>query len=118
MCESCAYRPELIHCSQCRTPLYGYDGTLKLSRNRALEELASNTFPPVERESTGGRGRGLGNRGRGRRGGSTATTARVEDRDVSVIVRLLRLVGHRVTNHNVSDLPNLVVSPEESDEQE
>ena len=78
MCESCTYRPEMNHCSQCRTPLYAHDGTVKLTRNRALEDLARNTFPPVERESTGGRSRGLENRGvRGReRGVVTLATSR------------------------------------------
>ena len=66
MCESCTNRPEMVHCSQCRTPLYGHDGTVKLTRNRALEDLARNTFPAVVRQSTGGRGRG--NRGGRRRG--------------------------------------------------
>ena len=87
MCESCAYRPEMVHCSQCRTPLYGYDGTVKLTRNRALEELARRTFPVLEEESTGGRGRSRGIRGRGTvrgRGGRAAptrvrVTARVDD---------------------------------------
>ena len=57
MCETCAYRPEMVHCSQCRTPLYAYDGTVKLSRNRALEELARRTFPATEEETAVGRGR-------------------------------------------------------------
>ena len=72
MCETCAYRPEMVRCSQCRTPLYASDGTVKITRNRALEELARNTFPADEREPTvgRGRGRGLGNRGgRGRGSG-------------------------------------------------
>ena len=84
MCESCAYRPEMVHCSQCRTPLYGYDGTVKLTRNRALEELARRTFSVLEEESTGGRGRGRCRgtvRGRGGRAAPTRVrvTARVDD---------------------------------------
>ena len=66
MCESCTFRDEMVRCSQCRTPLYAYDGTVKLTRNRALEDLARNTFPVVVRQSTGGPGRGnRGGRGRG-----------------------------------------------------
>ena len=83
MCESCAYRPEMVHCSQCRTPLYGYDGTVKLTRNRALEELARRTFPVLEGESTMGQGRGRGNRGgrcRVRERGGRAAPARVTAR--------------------------------------
>ena len=82
MCETCAYRPEMIHCSQCRTPLYAYDGTVKLSRNRALEELARRTFPAVEEETPVMRGRGL-NRGaavRGRGDRTTPARARVRAR--------------------------------------
>ena len=47
MCETCAYRPEMIHCSQCRTPLF-VNGTVRRTRNRALEELARKTFPVAE----------------------------------------------------------------------
>ena len=64
MCSDCAYRPELVHCSQCRAPLYGQDRTVRLTRNRALEELACYTFPPSQGEASLGRGRALG---RGRR---------------------------------------------------
>ena len=75
MCESCAYRPEMVHCSQCRAPLYAYDGTVKLSRNRALEELARTTFPVQEEESAVGRGRDLASRGgRARVTGRSART--------------------------------------------
>ena len=110
MCETCAYRPEMIHCSQCRTPLYAPDGTMKLTRNRALEELASKTFPAVERERSfhGGRCRGLGRRmGRGATRGRAAfardldmprllsDSEEEEEEDQRVIVRLLRLAGHR-----------------------
>ena len=81
MCETCAYRPEMVHCSQCRTPLYAYDGTVKLTRNRALEELARRTFPAVEEESTVVRGRGnRGGRGRVRGRTNRATPARVTAR--------------------------------------
>ena len=77
MCSDCAYRPELVHCSQCRAPLYGQDGTERLTRNRALEELARRTFPPVEQEAAVGRGRSQRNRGeRGGRGRERARTAR------------------------------------------
>ena len=77
MCSDCAYRPELVHCSQCRAPLYGQDGAERLTRNRALEELARRTFPPVEQEATVGRARGLRNRGeRGGRGRDRGTAAR------------------------------------------
>ena len=100
MCESCAYRPELVHCSQCRTPLFAPDGTEKLTRNRALEELARRTFPAVVGQSAGGRGRGPGNRGGRGRGG--ATTARVHVRvggvDHSIAVRLLSLAGYQVVD--------------------
>ena len=50
MCQSCTSRPEMIRCSQCRTPLYAQNGTKKITRNRALEELARKTFPAVQGE--------------------------------------------------------------------
>ena len=68
MCETCAYRPEIVHCSQCRTSLFGPNDTVNLTRNRALEELARKTFPAAE-ESLLARCRGLrtrGGRGMGR----------------------------------------------------
>ena len=68
MCETCAYRPEIVYCSQCRTSLFGPNDTVNLTRNRALEELARKTFPAAE-ESLLARCRGLrtrGGRGRGR----------------------------------------------------
>ena len=71
MCEDCAYRPELVHCSQCRAPLFAQDGTMRLTRNRALEQLATSTFPPVQGEPAGGRGRHLRTRG-GRATGSSS----------------------------------------------
>ena len=71
MCEDCAYRPELVHCSQCRTPLFAQDGTARLTRNRALEQLAASTFPPAKGEPAGGRGRSLRTRG-GRATGSSS----------------------------------------------
>ena len=46
MCGDCAERPELEICPQCRVVLAG-----RLSRNRALEELARKTFPYEEEES-------------------------------------------------------------------
>ena len=46
MCGDCAERPELEICPQCRVVLAG-----RLSRNRALEELARKTFPREEEES-------------------------------------------------------------------
>ena len=46
MCGDCAERPELEICPQCRVVLAG-----RLSRNRALEELARKTFPQEEVES-------------------------------------------------------------------
>ena len=77
MCEDCAYRPELVHCSQCRTPLYAQDGEERLTRNRALEELARRTFPPGRGESTLGRGlRNRGGRGRLRGRASRAPAIR------------------------------------------
>ena len=114
MCESCAYRPEMVRCSQCRTPLYAPDGTERISRNRALEELARKTFPAEQGESAVGRGRGnRGGRARGRantaRGGARGA-ARMpefededdeEEEDQSVIVRLLRLAGHRLSGHHL-----------------
>ena len=33
MCESCAYTPKLLNCSQCRTPIYGPDYAMRLTRN-------------------------------------------------------------------------------------
>ena len=59
MCSDCSYRPELVHCPQCRTLLYPRDGTVRLTRNRALEQLASSTFPPSQGTSLG-RGGALG----------------------------------------------------------
>ena len=81
MCETCAYRPEMIHCSQCRTPLFAPNGTVILTRNRALEELARRTFPVSEEESSLTRSRGprtMGGRGRGRGVRMEASTARSE----------------------------------------
>ena len=72
MCEDCAYRPELVHCSQCRTPLYAQDGRERISRNRALEQLASRTFPAVQEQDTLARGN-RGGRGRGRGRATLAT---------------------------------------------
>ena len=46
MCGDCAERPELEICPQCRVVLAG-----RLSRNRALEQLARKTFPREEEES-------------------------------------------------------------------
>ena len=40
VCGSCADRPELLVCPQCRVSLAGM-----LSRNRALEDLSRRTFP-------------------------------------------------------------------------
>ena len=60
MCSDCAYRPELVHCPQCRAPLYGQVGTVRLTRNRALEQLATSTFPPSQGEASLARGRALG----------------------------------------------------------
>ena len=63
MCGDCAERPELEICPQCRVVLAG-----RLSRNRALEELARKTFPREEEESRrlraarGGAGAGAGGR--------------------------------------------------------
>ena len=45
MCGDCAERPELEICPQCRVVLAG-----RLSRNRALEELARKTFPREEED--------------------------------------------------------------------
>ena len=61
ICGSCADRPELLVCPQCRVSLAGV-----LSRNRALEDLSRRTFPREaeaaalaaarEREAGGGGG--------------------------------------------------------------
>ena len=51
MCGDCAERPELEICPQCRVVLAG-----RLSRNRALEELARKTFS-YEEEAAGRQGR-------------------------------------------------------------
>ena len=63
MCEHCADRPELTICPQCRVPLQD-----RMSRNRALEELARRTFPGEAEDEAGprrggGRGRALQARG-------------------------------------------------------
>ena len=69
MCGDCAERPELEICPQCRVVLAG-----RLSRNRALEELARKTFPREEEESRrlraarGGAGAGPGAGQRSRAG--------------------------------------------------
>ena len=65
MCELCANRPEMRNCSQCRMTL----SQENLSRNRALEELARKTLPPVEEETTANRrgGRSRGGQGARRR---------------------------------------------------
>ena len=81
MCEDCAYRPELVHCSQCRTPLFAPDGTMRLTRNRALEQLATSTFPPVQGEPAGGRGRNLRTRGGRATGSSSGGRAMARYRD-------------------------------------
>jgi len=62
ICGSCVDRPELRVCPQCRMTLSG-----KLSRNRALEDLARKTYPKeAEREAKkkarAGAGTGGGNR--------------------------------------------------------
>ena len=52
MCGDCTERPELEICPRCRVVLAG-----RLSRNRALEELARKTFPYEEEEAAGRPGR-------------------------------------------------------------
>ena len=41
LCENCKENPAIVHCPQCRVPLES-----NCSRNRALEEVARNFFPP------------------------------------------------------------------------
>ena len=135
MCETCAYRPEMIHCSQCRTPLYAPDGTMRLTRNRALEELASKTFPAVERERTlnGGRCRGRGRRmdmgrrmGRGRAAAardpemprllSDSEEEETETADSEDLMEQIQLeVASIVREREEEEMPSLLTDTEEEE---
>ena len=67
ICGSCADRPELLVCPQCRVSLAGM-----LSRNRALEDLSRRTFP---REAEAAAQAAARERERGRGEGSEAVRA-------------------------------------------
>jgi len=77
ICGSCADRPELLVCPQCRVSLAGM-----LSRNRALEDLSRRTFPQeaeaaalaAARERERGRGEGS-EAGRTNTGSNTSSRA-------------------------------------------
>jgi hypothetical protein len=60
ICGSCAARPELLVCPQCRVSLAGI-----LSRNRALEDLSRRTFPREAESAARARGRARGRGGEG-----------------------------------------------------
>ena len=72
VCGSCADRPELLVCPQCRVSLAGM-----LSRNRALEDLSRRTFP---REAEAAALAAARERERGRGEGSEAGRANISSR--------------------------------------
>jgi len=75
ICGSCADRPELLVCPQCRVSLAGM-----LSRNRALEDLSRRTFP---REAEAAALAAARDRERGRGEGSEAGRANNTGSNVS-----------------------------------